>query len=79
VVFYTRAGCCLCDEALALLRQLSDIYPVTITIVDIDGDPALQEHHGERVPVIAIGGRERMWGKINRALLQRLLRAETRA
>jgi hypothetical protein len=42
--------------------------------IDIDGDPRLAAEYGEKVPVIVIDGRPRMWGRPNEVLLRRLLR-----
>lgn len=76
VLMYTRQGCHLCDEAWHLLEELAERYPLRLEKADIDADPALRARHGERVPVLVIGGKERMWGRINRVLLERQVRAE---
>jgi glutaredoxin len=78
VVMYTRQGCHLCDEAWGMLRELSQRYPLQLETVDVDSAADLQQRHGERVPVLVINGKERMWGRINRVLLERQLRAEGR-
>lgn len=69
VVVYTRRGCHLCDDALAVLKR-SGLCP---TLVDIDAEPALRERYNERVPVVEIDGRERFCGQVNEVLLRRLL------
>jgi glutaredoxin len=75
VIFYTRAGCHLCEDALATLHK----YGLRPSIVDIDGDALLRERYNECVPVVEIEGRERFRGRINEVLLQRLLAAGRRA
>jgi glutaredoxin len=75
VVLYTREGCHLCQDALAVLRQCAKAYPLQIEEIDVDQDPHLAAEYGEKVPVIAIDGRPRLWGRPNAALLRRLLRA----
>ncbi len=58
VTLYTRDRCHLCDEVkhkLVLLRQEADFE---IREVDIDESPELRELYNERVPVVAINGRE---------------------
>lgn len=70
VVLYTRRGCHLCDQALAVLQQ----HGMTATLVDIDRDPALAERYGCCVPVVEIDGRVRFRGRVNEVLLVRLLR-----
>jgi glutaredoxin len=71
VVLYTRAGCHLCDEALALLNR----HGLAPRLVDIDSHPALRERYNECVPVVEIDGKERFRGKVNEVLLARLLAA----
>ena len=75
VVFYTRQGCHLCDDAVGLLRQYERTFRLEITIVDIDSDPALAARYGDKVPVVVIDGRERFFGQVDGALLRRVLRA----
>ena len=70
VVLYTRAGCHLCDEALALLQR----HGVEPTSVDIDDDAELLRQINECVPVVEIDGVVRFRGKIEPRLLIRLLR-----
>ena len=66
---YTREGCHLCEEAIALLQR----HGLTPTLVDIDADPELRERYNECVPVVAIAGRERFRGRVNETLLRRIL------
>ena len=49
---YTRTGCCLCEGLEERLRLLD--LPLSLELVDVDGDPALQASYGLRVPVLAI-------------------------
>ena len=69
-ILYTRRGCHLCDDALAILRR----HGLSPRLVDIDGDPALRERYDLCVPVVEIDGQERFRGRVNEVLLQRLLR-----
>jgi glutaredoxin len=69
VVLYTRQGCHLCEDALALLAQ----FGVRPEIVDIDTDSQLVEQFHLWVPVIAIDGKVRFRGQINETLLAREL------
>jgi glutaredoxin len=69
VVLYTRAGCHLCDDALALLIA-HGLEPISI---DIDADPALCERFNECVPVVEIDGKIRFRGHVDPVLLRRLL------
>lgn len=79
VTLYTRQGCHLCDDALAMLQQFQKTYPHSLSLIDIDSAPELIALYGDKVPVIAVGSRPRLWGRINKVLLERLLHAQTRA
>jgi hypothetical protein len=50
LILYQRDDCHLCDLALAVLAaaRVSDFESVFI-----DGDPLLERHFGERVPVLS--------------------------
>src|SRR4051812_43997879 len=73
LVFYTRTGCHLCEQAHELLRGYEERNRLRLREIDIDTDPELVARFGEQVPVLEIGGRPRLWGKVNRVLLERLL------
>jgi glutaredoxin len=70
VVLYTRVGCCLCDDAEALLVQ----HGLRPRLVDIDAAPELREQFTNCVPVVQIDGKIRFRGRINEVLLKRLLK-----
>ena len=72
VVLYTRTTCPLCDEAKLLLMDYAEWLPAIIE-VDIDEDPELQEKFTTCVPVVQCDGRVRFRGRINEALLRRLI------
>jgi glutaredoxin len=76
VVLYTRQGCHLCDDALQILGPLQARYGFDLRAVDIDADAELVCLHGERVPVLVVDGVERCWGRINRVLAERAVRAK---
>ena len=60
VTFYTRRDCPLCDAAEAAVRAAEVLHqlPLTIKLVDIDDDPALQAKFTDDVPVIVVDGTE---------------------
>jgi glutaredoxin len=74
-LLYTRQGCCLCDDAQALLVR----HGLQPRLIDIDQDPALREKFTDCVPVVEIDGTIRFRGRINEVLLRRLLRDEAGA
>jgi glutaredoxin len=74
VLFYTRNGCHLCDQAWEVVTAAQRRYGFTLKRVDVDADPALAAEHGECVPVVAIDGKVRFRGRVNAVLLERILR-----
>ena len=75
---YTRRDCGCCEAAFDLLGPYQRRHKFVIEAVDVDTDPELVALHGLSVPVVAIDGKVRFRGKINRVLLERLLFAEAR-
>jgi glutaredoxin len=75
---YTREGCGCCDKALHLLKEYQRQHGFTIEMVDIDADPDLRARFDITVPVVAVDGKVRFKGVVNRVLLERLLWAESR-
>jgi glutaredoxin len=72
VVLYTREGCHLCETALEVLTDFG-ISPI---VVDIDADSMLQQRFDTSVPVVEINARIRFRGRVEPALLQRILATE---
>ena len=59
VTVYVREGCHLCQDALAGLRRMrADGARFTLDVVDIEADDRLHRRYLERIPVIALDGRE---------------------
>ena len=58
VVLYSRDGCCLCDDARAILQRVRAVHPFTLTERDIETDDRLLRAYLERIPVVAIDGEE---------------------
>ena len=56
VTLYTRAGCCLCDDAKLVLQQARRRTPFDFEEFDIDTDPELRRLYNDEVPVISING-----------------------
>lgn len=74
VTLYGKPGCHLCEDAHALLVDLSRRYPLVLTEVDIRGDPALFRAYDVRIPVILIDGRVTLEAPIDVGALRRALR-----
>ncbi len=61
VTVHSRAGCHLCEAALAVLDELrAELGPGAFEVrtVDIEDDDATLKAYLERIPVIALDGRE---------------------
>jgi glutaredoxin len=58
VVLYGREGCCLCEDARAVLERVRRRRPFVFEERDIDGDEALLRAYLERIPVVTIDGVE---------------------
>jgi hypothetical protein len=57
LLLYSRRHCCLCEGLEQKLRALDPAPP--LTVVDVDGDPALQARFGLEVPVLLLPGEGR--------------------
>ena len=69
LVLVTRQGCHLCDDALALLRELGQ----EPELADVDQDDRLHDLYDWRVPVVIADGRVIAEGNIKREVLARAL------
>ena len=58
VILYSRPGCCLCDDARAILEHVRLRRPFDLQERDIDGDEGLLRAYLERIPVVTIDGVE---------------------
>ncbi len=56
VTLYTRAGCCLCDDAKSVIHAARRRADFEYEEFDIDRDPELRRLYNDEVPVIAING-----------------------
>jgi predicted thioredoxin/glutaredoxin len=66
VVLVTRQGCHLCDQALALLRELGH----DPQLADVDADDELFRLYDWRVPVVLADGVVVAEGRISRSSVQ---------
>lgn len=69
VVFYTRLGCHLCDDA----RRALDTTGVAYDVIDVDDDRDMQRRYGERVPVVEVDGAVVAEGNMSDVPLDRIL------
>jgi glutaredoxin len=74
VTLYGRAGCHLCDEALALIERLRPKLGFEVEQVDIEANEELLERYVFAIPVLAVGEREVARAPIFAAALEEGLR-----
>ncbi len=73
VTLYTRAGCCLCDDAKRVLLEARKRAPFEYEELDIDADPDLRSKYNDEVPVVAIDGAKAFKYKVDmREFLKKL-------
>jgi glutaredoxin len=58
LTLYGKPGCHLCEEAREVVLAVRERRPFELEEVDITRDPQLEALYRERIPVIAIDGRE---------------------
>jgi glutaredoxin len=71
---YSRPGCHLCHEAVAVIEPFSRRYPLKLTITNIDDDAALRFAYGTEIPVILINGTEAFRHRVDAGALERKLK-----
>jgi predicted thioredoxin/glutaredoxin len=74
LVLVTRQGCHLCDQALALLRELGH----DPQLADVDADDELFRLYDWRVPVVLADGVVIAEGRITRTQLEKVIRRSGR-
>jgi glutaredoxin len=79
VALLTKPGCHLCDEMKDVLARATRGLPVEVSEVDISTDLALEERHGQDIPVLFIDGRKAFKHRVSeRELRKRLEIADRR-
>ncbi len=56
LTLYSKPGCHLCADLLAALQPLMSEFDITISEVDISGDPDLLRRYRFAIPVLEIAG-----------------------
>jgi glutaredoxin len=77
VTLYTRAGCCLCDEAKRVLAAAQARAAFEMEEIDIDRHPEWLPLYNEEVPVIAVDGRKAFKYRVSLEEFLRRLAART--
>jgi glutaredoxin len=73
VTLYGKPGCCLCDDARAEVERLRERYGFEVEEIDVSLDARSYRDYGERIPVVAVDGREVCELHVDGAELERLL------
>lgn len=71
LVVYTASGCCLCDDARAVLDRLAPEIGVDVRWVHIDGDADLERRWRTEIPVGLLDGRKVFKYRVDEDLLRR--------
>jgi glutaredoxin len=58
LVVYSKPGCHLCTDAMALLRELQGELGFELEELDISADERLERAYFERIPVVTLNGEE---------------------
>jgi glutaredoxin len=58
VTLYTRARCCLCDDAKQVITSARQHVDFDYAEIDIDSDPDLVRLYDHEVPVVTINRRK---------------------
>jgi len=70
---YTAPGCCLCDDARAVLERLAPELKLCVDWVDISGDAELEGRWRTQLPAGVLHGRKIFKYRVDEALLRRRL------
>ncbi len=73
MTLYGKPGCCLCDEAREVVREVQRAGGFELEEVDVSLDPGLQREYGERIPVLAVDGVDAFEYRVDAAELQKRL------
>ena len=75
VTLYTKKDCGLCREAERVLGRLHREKPFALVLVDIEADARIYDRYWDRVPVVAVDGKEVAAAPLDETYLRALLSA----
>jgi hypothetical protein len=73
VLFYSKPGCHLCDEAREVVVRVCAELGETFEERNILDDPELQRRYGEQIPVTVVDGRQHDVWRVDEARLRQAL------
>lgn len=71
LTIYGAHGCCLCDEAMQVLKPLASELGIALEYVSIDGDESLEAQWRTSIPVGLLDGRKVFKYHVDEAMLRR--------
>ena len=76
VTLYGKPECCLCDEAMEVLRKVNAEIAFDLEKIDISRNPELLDEFGLKIPVIFVDGVQAFKYRVNEGRLIKLLSAD---
>ena len=73
VTLYSKPECPLCDDARRALERVQAATPFDLEEIDITSRAALFQQYKERIPVVAIDGRDAFEYFVDEAVLRERL------
>jgi hypothetical protein len=58
ITLYGRSGCHLCDDVEKRITSVARDFPISLQVVNIAGNAALEEKYMFTIPVVEIDGEE---------------------
>lgn len=73
VTLYGKKECCLCDQAVEILKKVAASVPFDFEKIDISDSPQLLSEFGLIIPVIFVDGVQAFKYRVNEARLRLML------
>jgi hypothetical protein len=73
LTLYGRKDCCLCDEMAGVVAVVAAERGLDVAKVDVDSDPALALAYGDEIPVLCLGARRIVSGRVSARALRAML------
>jgi hypothetical protein len=74
VLIYSKADCCLCEEALEILTRVRTALPFELKKIDIMENKDLYDQFRNEIPVVYVDSKKAFKYRVDESKLIRLLR-----
>jgi hypothetical protein len=74
---YSRPGCHLCDDMMAVIGRVRHVAAFTVEVIDISTDADLEARYGLEIPVLLVNGKKAAKYRLSDADLTRILLGRT--